>query len=255
MASIGKPLGRKAYGSIPHLIGSGGVTPRDRMCNPGQQDILLGSSKKSKYYQVTVQEKLDGSCVAVYKNKNSTLHPLIRAGWSTDSSPYVQHHYFSTWVQENSSRFHQLLRAGDWAVGEWCIQAHGTRYSFGGEPFFLFDLFRNGERVSLRTLKILNNILIHPFRIAPVLYNDIGGIDINKMLSVLGNNGYTSAIDPAEGLVYRAEKDKKVCFLAKYVRPVKIAGLYLKYPTEQWNYWEGVFNNSIDHLKDRSLLK
>lgn len=42
------------------------------------------------------------------------------------------------------------------------------------------------------------------------------------------------AVDPVEGVVFRVEHNKKVDFLAKYIRPDKVDGIYLD--KDIWNW-------------------
>ena len=49
---------------------------------------------------------------------------------------------------------------------------------------------------------------------------------IEKAMKSLGEHGHHGAIDPAEGAVWRIERDNKTLFLAKYVRANKIDGKY-----------------------------
>lgn len=61
-----KPLGKKAYGSIPHLPGSR-LGPGDYKLHDGQEHICFygGKNKKGEQHRVIVTEKLDGSNVAI----------------------------------------------------------------------------------------------------------------------------------------------------------------------------------------------
>lgn len=52
-------------------------------------------------------------------------------------------------------------------------------------------------------------------------------VPLTEALKTLGAMGYHGALDEAEGVVYRVERKGKVDFLAKYVRPSKVAGCYL----------------------------
>ena len=72
---------------------------------------------------------------------------------------------------------------------------------------------------------------------------------IERVLEVL-EPSWHGALDPVEGAVWRVERLGKVDFLAKYVRPTKIDGLYLfdwtdgqpvDRPEERlvWNWWPG----------------
>ncbi len=143
-----KPLGTKAYGSIPHLpksrIGQG-----DHHCHPGQAFIACVKTR-DKHDIVIVQEKLDGSNVCIAKHKGNII-ALTRAGYSAITSPYSQHHVFDAWVKKNYSRFNSLLNEGERLCGEWLYMAHGTMYCLFHEPFVAFDLFQNGSRVNYET--------------------------------------------------------------------------------------------------------
>ncbi len=91
-----KPLGRKAYGSIPHLpnsrLGTG-----DHRISDGIAKIATEKTRDSKDL-VIVQEKLDGSNVAVAKLDDHRIVALGRSGYLAESSPYLQHQIFSDWV-------------------------------------------------------------------------------------------------------------------------------------------------------------
>src|SRR5688572_29748116 len=90
-----KPLGQRAYGSIPHLPGSR-RGPADKGLSD-QQAKILTERGRDKHDIITVEEKLDGSCVSVAK-LNGKILALIRAGYSASGSNYTQHHAFAVWV-------------------------------------------------------------------------------------------------------------------------------------------------------------
>lgn len=99
-----KPLGKKAYGSIPHLPGSR-LGPGDYCISEGQARIAT-EKPRDKHDLIIVQEKLDGSNVAVAK-VNGEILALTRAGYLATTSPYQQHHFFAKWVKENESPFEE----------------------------------------------------------------------------------------------------------------------------------------------------
>jgi hypothetical protein len=253
-----KPLGQKCYGSIPHLPGSR-LGPSDKQAQSGQV-IIATQKKRDKYDLIIVSEKLDGSNVGVLKAADGSLIPLTRKGYEATSSPFLQHKYWSVWVWENSERFNQLLQPGEWCVGEWCIQAHGTRYVFNGEPFFLFDIFRNlkRQRVTIEELYQRNNILAKPFEVPDILDKYcIGCMPLETIIEVLEAEPYGKhgAVDPIEGYVWRIERKGIVDFLVKYVRPEKEDGIYLPERTGEkpvYNYWEDK-SECIEHLRDKNL--
>lgn len=221
-----KPLGKKAYGSIPHLPGS--------RKGPGDHDIGEGPARictekaRDKWDLVVIQEKLDGSACAAAKLDGSIL-ALGRAGYLAETSNYEQHRFFAEWVRENQDRFDDLLYNGERAVGEWLAQAHGTRYDLRTEPFVLFDIMRGDDRACYHEL------LARASRFDFVTPNTVhigAPLSVKNAMELVGA-GKHGAVDPVEGVVYRVEYrrgikyEREVNFLAKWVRPDKIDGLYL----------------------------
>jgi hypothetical protein len=147
-----KPLGQKAYGSIPHLPGSR-LGPGDYCIHEGQAKIATERAR-DKHDVIIVQEKLDGSNVAVAKVGGEIL-ALTRAGYLATSSPYEQHHYFAAWVKENKKRFDNLLNEKERVSGEWLALAHGTRYNLTHEPFVAFDLITGTKREAYRDFEVM----------------------------------------------------------------------------------------------------
>ena len=238
-----KPLGRKNYGHIPHLPSSR-MGPGDHKCHRGQATIATVKTR-DKHDEVIVQEKLDGSNVGVARI-DGVLHPLGRAGWTAVSSPHLQHRHFHNWVFKNYDRFMNTIKDGERLVGEWLIQAHGTRYELRHEPFVAFDLMIDSSRLPYDEFLFR---LCDRF-VTPTLLHRGCAFTVNAAMSELGMYGHHGAIDPVEGVVWRVERDKQtrknseririVDFLVKYVRPDKEDGLYLKedvlnlYPGERY---------------------
>ena len=217
-----KPLGRKAYGSIGHLPGSR-LGAGDHHVPEGQGRICT-DKVRDRHDLVIVQEKLDGSCCAAAKVEGQIV-ALGRAGWLAQSSPYEQHQLFAQWVRWQEPRFQQLLGEGERAVGEWLAQAHGTRYTLRHEPFVVFDLMvedrrATGDEVVIRAARL-------GFRVPYLLFRGNGACDVALAMKTLGDFGFHGALEPVEGAVWRVERQGKVDFLAKYVRPDKQDGIYL----------------------------
>lgn len=226
-----KPLGRKNYGSIPHLPNSR-MGPADKSCHEGQAKIATQKTR-DRNDEIIVQEKLDGSNVGIAK-KDGEILALSRAGYLAKTSPYEMHHYFSDWVHAQQSRFDELLHEGERLAGEWLMQAHGTRYNLSHEPFVAFDILHKHRRMPFDDF----TARIQPFEIVtPHLVHRGDPISVTEIMKKLGEHGYHGAIDPVEGAVWRVERDKPtgrkgekkrvVDFLVKYVRPDKKDGIYL----------------------------
>jgi hypothetical protein len=227
-----KPLNAKAYGSIPHLPGSR-LGPGDHHCHEGQERICLERCR-DRHDRILVQEKVDGSCVAVAK-VDGEIVPLIRAGYRAGSSHYRQHHLFNDWAFGRYALFDELLQEGERFAGEWLALAHGTRYELQHEPFVVFDLIAGKVRASVDALteRLAGRLP------QPKLLHDGGPLPLATALRRLGEYGHHGALDPAEGVVYRVERKGEVDFLAKWVRPDKVDGCY--FPEESggadvWNW-------------------
>lgn len=225
-----KPLGIKAYGSIVHLPGSR-MGPADHHCHEGQARICT-EKPRDKHDLIVVQEKLDGSCVAVAK-MNCKIIALGRSGYLAETSPFEQHRMFAAWVGENYNRFDNLLAEGERVCGEWLAQAHGTRYALPHEPFVAFDIFSKGRRIPYQDFCHLTSAqeLETPriLRLGPTM-------TIAEAKKEIETSGH-GAIDPVEGAVWRVERKGVVDFLAKWVRPEKVDGCYLSKVSGKPDVW------------------
>lgn len=236
---VNKPLGVKAYGHIPHLPGSR-LGPGDHKIDPHCETIVY-EKVRSKNEIVTVTEKIDGSCCAI-TYKNGFLNPLSRAGYLADTSPYLQHKLFSKWVHNNSDMFEFLKSENKRIVGEWCIQAHGTKYNFDSEPFFPFDIIDNDTNVRIPYENFINTIKKYTNLKSPHLIHT-GPIKAMDALEKCGEFGNHGALDPIEGIVYRVETNGKFNFICKYVKNFKQDGKYL--PEQNNNINEPVWNSFV----------
>lgn len=226
-----KPFGVKSYGSIGHLPASR-LGPGDHKLSDGQARILTERAR-DRHDLIIVQEKLDGSNVGVGK-LGGVIVPVTRAGWRAETSPYPQHHLFASWVAQNWTRFNDLLAEGERICGEWLAQAHGTRYLLTHEPFTAFDLFREGRRVLWGEL---SSRCDRAGITTPSVLHHGGPCSIETAMERLGVNGHHGAIDPAEGAVWRCERNGQVDFLGKYVRQDKVDGIYLPKISGEDDVW------------------
>lgn len=244
-----KPLGAKNYGSIAHLPGSR-MGPADHSCHEGQKTICTEKAR-DRYDLIIVQEKLDGSNVGVAR-VNGQILALTRAGYLANTSPYEQHHRFDVWVTEHADRFAAILEEGERIVGEWLLQAHGTRYALRHEPFVAFDLMRGPVRATHTELRErVGDRFVLPHTI------HIGGpLSIADAMEKLGEFGAHGALDPVEGAMWRVERNEIidprqggerrwiVDFLAKYVRPDKVDGSYLQSVSGSETVWNTVASDT-----------
>jgi hypothetical protein len=214
-----KPLGYKAYGSIPHLPGSR-LGPGDHHCHVGQAKIATEKAR-DRHDVIIVQEKLDGSCCAVAKVEGKIL-ALGRAGYLAESSEYPVHHAFAKYVNENKSRFNLLLQDGERVVGEYLGMAVGTRYNLHHEPFVPFDIMRGKYRFPY--INFRDRVQALGF-VTPHLIHHGSPLSI-EMAMVMSEGSGHGAADPVEGVIYRIERRGEVDFLTKFVHHDKVDGKY-----------------------------
>lgn len=226
-----KPLGRKAYGSIPHLPNSR-LGIGDHKCADGQARICC-EKLRDKRDRIIVTEKLDGGNVAIAKI-NGDIIALGRAGYTAASSPFQQHHFFDRWVQDSVGRWSAMLNDGEALHGEWLALAHGTIYDLPHEPFVAFDLTKNGKRLPYDELIRRAELFCLT---TPALISDGPPVSVEEVMTRLGTFGRHGAKDPVEGAVWRVERDGKFDFLAKFVRHEKQDGKYITDITGHPEYW------------------
>jgi hypothetical protein len=218
-----KPLGFKAYGSTPHLIGSR-LGPGDYSLTPEHSALFTGNRKRRSDW-ITVTEKLDGSCVAVAKAEGSIL-ALQRAGYAAATSPYALHHAFDRWVGARRDLFDELLSDGERIVGEWLHTAMGTRYDIVDPEllFISFAIFRDRERIVYDDFRARTEAAGIP---RAALISEGPGIGTDEVMGILGARGFHDAIDGVEGAVWSMETNGKSNGIAKFVKADKVDGKYM----------------------------
>lgn len=218
-----KPLGKKSYGSIPHLLGSK-LGDGDHHVHEGQHRICTEKTR-DKHDLIIIQEKYDGSNVGVVK-LNGKIIALTRSGYLAHTSPFEQHHYFGKLVKENEDRFDNVLQEGERLCGEWMLQAHGLRYDICADPIVFFDLFSDGKRLNFQEFY---NRVTDIFTTPRTLHIDNRAIPVRAAINVLKDDGFHEIMckEKPEGIIYRVERKCEVDFLAKFVRNDFVPGKYL----------------------------
>lgn len=217
MAAPDLPLGRRAYHRIPHLPGSR-TGPSDRHAPDELARRCTVQARPGEL--VLVQEKLDGSCVAIARLAGQLL-ALGREGRLASASPNPGRQRFAAWVEQRQNLLAALLRDGEWLAGEWLALAHSTRYALTHEPFVPFDLFSGGHPAPFAELEA--RVAPSPLRPPHVVHRG-AAISTAEALARLGTHGAHGAKDPVEGAVWRIERAGRVVGMAKYVRREKIDG-------------------------------
>ena len=226
---------------------------------PGQAKICL-ESPRDKRDRIIVQEKLDGSNVAV-ANVGGEIVPIIRAGYRAINGRFEQHKFFHLWVMERVELF-AFLRPGERVCGEWLAQAHGTRYTLRHGPFVAFDIMRVeprdapgagvfGAKRQGKDAPAQWRVPYDEFvaRVRPVLpipecvFDEVGkSCTIKRAIEEIEKRNGHGAIDPIEGAVWRVERREKdgpwtVDFLAKFVRHEKVDGKFLPEVSGEQAVW------------------
>lgn len=217
-----KPIGRKNYGSIPHLSNSK-LGEKDYYIGEGQERILT-KRKRDKHDSILVFEKYDGSNVGIAKHDNK-IFALTRAGYEASTSPYRQHHLFAEWVAKHEMVFSYMLDNGERIAGEWLAQAHGLRYKIAAHPIVFFDYFDcNNQRLIHAELKAKAIEYGLPL---PRQLHEGDSVTVETLLPILNKKTkLIQSIDLPEGMVYRVERKGKVDFLAKWIRSDFPTGIY-----------------------------
>ncbi len=214
----------RLYGSIPHLPGSRAAADRTLSPTLARRCIDAGAAREGD--EVIVQEKLDGSCVAIVTGAGGRLEARGREGRLAGESRNEGRRMFAAWLAESEARLEGLLRDGEVLVGEWLALVHGTRYELAHDLFVPFDLVCGPERVRA-PLDELTARLAGTGLPVPAVVHRGPPIAIDAACTLLGEHGKHGAIDPPEGLVYRVERAGVVVLIAKWVRPGKVDGSYL----------------------------
>jgi hypothetical protein len=230
---LNKKIINKNYGSIGHLSSSKMMQQADKKISIGQEKILTEKTRDSKDL-IIVTEKIDGSNVGILK-RDGQLIAITRAGYPALESVYIQHKLFYCYVERNKNLFNWLPE--NWRiVGEWCIQVHGTLYDISEEsPFVVFDIIndKNKRILYIDLIKTCNEYLI---KTVPILH--VGeAISLEKSLELLGEGHYGKPEKP-EGVVYRVERNGCCDFLAKWVRPDKEDGKFMKEEIYNKGYYD-----------------
>lgn len=231
-----KPLGRKGYGSTPHLMGSR-VGPGDWHIHEGQACILTNKAR-DRHDRIIVTEKLDGSCMTA-ANIGGCVVPVTRAGYHAKDSPHRMHHLFAEWVEERRKRIADILEDGERLAGEWLAQAHGTRYRLAGREamFACFSIIAGNSRLPHdETRRRLDRAGL----VGAAVLSDGPPVTQEGAMAMLGPYGRHGALDSVEGAVWVCERSGVFDFMAKHVVADKVDGKYLPVVTGGGDVWNEV---------------
>lgn len=217
-----KPLDIKNYESIGHFpsskLGNG-----DHYIGTGHVRLFTEKTKAPSD-TIFVHEKYDGSNVGIIK-WNQQILAITRSGRLAKNSKFKQHQLFALWVERRKSTFETMLNEGERIVGEWLAQAHGIRYNIRTEPIVFFDYF-SPENIRFPQTELLEKINHYELN-SPRLLHKGSAISIEKLIPILNQKTpEIESVELPEGMVYRMERQGKVSYLAKWVRPDFCNGQY-----------------------------
>lgn len=217
-----KPLGRKGYGSIPHLPASR-MGPADHSCHEGQA-VICTLKARDRHDRVIVTEKLDGACMTIARIGHSIV-PITRAGYHAGDGAFEHLRAFSPWVKERESKLLMALSDGQRICGEWLAMAHGTIYELGSQqPFIVFDVIEGERRLPHDEMQAIASMACLP---TAHILSDGPPLSVADAMSALGPYGHHGATETVEGAVWRVERKGQFDFMAKFVRHDKQDGKYL----------------------------
>ena len=225
-----RTLKKKAYNKIGHLPGSKTGTADRHIHEREAQRLTLECPKKS---EVIVQEKLDGSCVAVYRRGREIL-PLGREGDLTYGSRNKSRRLWADWVKINQALFIDLLSEGERLTGEWLAMVHSTRYDDLRSPFYAFDLFDSNNK-ALSYDRLTKRLQASGIK-TPALLHRGEAISTDAAMALLRTKALPSR-DRPEGAIWRLEVDGVPKLIAKYVRDDFEAGRFLEETTGTKSLW------------------
>lgn len=230
-----KPLNRKNYGSIPHLLGSKlGAT--DKYIHEGQHRIMTEKTR-DKHDYVIVAEKYDGSNTGIAK-VNSKIVALTRSGYLAETSTYKQHHYFAEWVKSQGDRFN-FIGENERITGEWMMCVHGIKYDILRDPFVAFDYFTPDNKRLLHSDMIVKTVNAD-IETPRIIFHGRQSFPIDIVMKELNGNKHLHTViahGKPEGVVYRVERKGKFDYAAKYVRPDMECGKYIIDVAEEDLLW------------------
>lgn len=228
-----KPLGRKGYGSTPHLVGSR-VGPSDSHAEPSLCAIFTRKIR-NRHDRIIVTEKLDGANMLAAKHDGNII-AISRAGYLAADTKWPMQKMFGRYVDDRRRVYASLLLEGERLGGEWLLQAHGTRYEIL-DPRDLFVGFSIiGPRGRIPHDEFTRRMGDHGLPTAHVI-SDGPALSQEDAVSLLGDNGFHRSIDPVEGAVWVLETRGEFNAIAKHVIPTKIDGKYLPLVSNGPNLW------------------
>ncbi len=230
----------KAYGRIGHLPGS----RRD----PGDTDSaartgrLCTAGPLPPGARLYVLEKLDGSCVAAWRQGGAVL-AIGRQGDLAALSPNPGRQLWAEWVARNQAALLGALEDGERLVGEWLTLAHAVQYRLPHGPFVAFDLMHGPVHLPRATLEArlsgTDIPVVGCVATAPIPPREA----LERLGAGFHGAGSYGGDDAPEGLVYRLEQGAGETFrvaLSKFVRDDHRPGRLLPENTGAapiWNVW------------------
>lgn len=179
------------YPRIPHLPGSAAVSRDDLRLSGREADRFLASL-------VIVEEKLDGSSVALWLDAHDQVRVATRGG--ADAVDRAgQRGPLRAWAAHHATSLRPLLRSRTVLYGEWLWFTHTVRYTRLPQPFVGLDL-RSGHD-GFASVRERDSILAEAGLLEPPRLFQGVLESWDRLMSLLGESCFGDS--PAEGVVVR----------------------------------------------------
>ena len=243
-----KVLTTKAYDRIGHLPGSK-TSKADRYMHPKESARLTKLNDPES--EIIVQEKLDGSCVAVHRRGRDIL-AIGREGDLTIGSKNKSRRMWADWVKEHKEVFREILRDGERLCGEWLAMAHATKYKDLANPFYAFDLY-SASNIPM-SYDVLQERLVGTGIPTPALLHRGAAISVEEALELLNAKSMPTE-DILEGVIWRMEQNGRRKLIAKYVQHNFEPGKYLEEISGKPTVWHWQPQQGQNRYKQNTRLK
>lgn len=195
------------YPRIPHLFGTRDPRAHDRILPPVEAAGLLADD-------VTVEEKLDGANVVLWRGDDGEIRAAGRGGpGAMDRAGQLGR--LRAWIGERHRELDGLLDEETALYGEWLYLTHGIHYDHLPDLLVGIDLW-NAARGFLPVLTRDARLRRAGVATPPSLFRGIVG-SRERLEELLGTSAFGST--PAEGLIVRRLDPRSTQPRAKLVAP------------------------------------
>ncbi len=182
-----------------------------------------------KEIQVNVEEKVDGSSVAITLLDDQVLvrnkDKILVKGFLSDKPSKKQYAHIWNWVYENIQKFKTLteLQGGCTIYGEWMWMQHGLEYNRLPSWFIAFDVYQHSNSRFLVPQIARELLTKSKFSISPLIHNCRCENYHDYVQLTNGRSAFTD-LGNREGVYIKLINAKNEVFRFKLVRPDFVRG-------------------------------